>query len=190
MKNVLATGMVAALIVGATASAHAQMEQLDRPFRVNVGVFYPSDNDVTDTVGDSHFNFGLSYDLWGGIYSGRTYRGGLFFDASFKDRDGASFNTSALGAFGRLSLGNGSNQSWTPYVGAGLGIFFIDADAPAQSEALTSFSPFKGGSRMGLKLFAGVEATQGYFAELGYRFVGSDNGANGSGLSLSVGFRF
>lgn len=192
MKTLLTTGMVTALLIGGVASANAQMEQLDRPFRVNVGLLWPSDGDVTDFVGNSHFKLGLSYDMWGGMFSGRAYRGGVFFDLSTKERGGNSFNTSAIGAFGRFNFGEGGMQGWTPYAGAGLGMFFIDADqdAPPPTGARTSLSVFQGGSRLGGKLFVGLEATQGYFAELGYQWTGSKDGANASGLSVSVGFRF
>lgn len=163
---------------GATLSA---AEELDRPFRITVGGLFPSDDDVTDLTEDTHFNLGLSYDLWGKLAQGRYYRGGVFFDLSTSESNGNRYNAYGFGGFGRLYLGDQSTSAWRPYVGASLGVYFLDYELGAINDE---------SSRLGAGIFGGIESLNGLFGQVGYRWIGSDRGFNASGLTLSAGFRF
>lgn len=178
-RFLLIAGAVALLSVGGSTLVGAQ--ELDRPFRVTLGPVFPADNDITSLTDDLHLNLGLSYDMWGTVMGTRYYRGGAFVDMTWGRGNGNEFNSFGVGGFGRIYLGDQSASSWRPYVGASLGIYFLDYQLGAIGE---------NSSRIGFGLFGGVESLNGLFGQVGYRWIGASRGFNGSGLALNVGYRF
>jgi hypothetical protein len=189
INNLFAVAAVIGLGMGLTASAHAQATasstptgKLQKPWRLKIGAFFPTDGDVKDSLGNTFFSYGVSYDfVKTQVETPITL--GVYVDGATKSKDG--------GRLSYVGLGPSARYFFTPvvapvrfYGGAGLGPYFVTVKA-GDSKNKTAF---------GGKLLAGVESNQGIFGELDYTFISSvsvgGDDVKPSGFNLSVGYRF
>ena len=157
--------------------------QIDRPWRIQVGAFFPSDAALRSFAGTTHFAIGGSYDTKQSNLMDNTLYQGFYGDATFGNKSGG--HSSVYGGGYQVRLGFGGpgkplNTTVYPYIGGGLGIYGIDDNILGTS---TSF-------RLGGKLFAGVESTSGIYLQGAYSLVGSAHHYQPSGFTVTLGLRF
>jgi|GEM_PF-3892157 len=77
--------LLAGVALGVAGSAVAADDQkLEKPFRLSVGAFFPSDREIRDITDNVHFAFGLSYDFWRrkSGQAGNDWAAALYFDGT------------------------------------------------------------------------------------------------------------
>lgn len=168
------------MTLGVGSMALASAEKVEKPFRVTLGVHLPDDGNLRGLTEDTHFNFGLSYDVFGSSHGGQSFRTGIFFDGTTIDSNGNEFSTYGLGVFTRIYFKDKPN-TWRGYVGAQAGVYLLDYQIGNIDED---------NERFGVGLFAGLESPSGLFGQVGYRWIGADRGFDATGLNASIGFRF
>lgn len=157
--------------------------QIDRPWRIHVGAFFPTDASLKALAGNSHFAVGGSYDFRETTYVGNVLFHSFYADGTFGNKSGGRSSVYGGGYQLRYAFGTPGkplNTTVYPYVGGGLGLYLVDDNVASTS---TSF-------RLGGKLLAGLETPQGWFLEAVYSLVGSTHGYQPSGFTAAIGYRF
>lgn len=187
--------MHSALAQGTTATA----TKIKRPIRISLGEYFPSDGNVRNTVGKSFTSFGLSYDFHA-TQTTLPLIFGVYLADSTKTKNISLGKSTVKAEAGYIGLGIQARTYFVPesnslryYAGGGLGMYSLRAKSGVkQGNTLVSVS--KTGTRLGGKIFGGVEWKKRYFGEIEGVFTGPINvqGATFdlSGLSASVGLRF
>jgi hypothetical protein len=185
-NTVLAASAAFVLIGVVGGSAQAQqtiagtpVTNVQRPWRVQLGGFLPTNQNVQDTLGRSFFSYGASYDL-GKTTSYNPTMASVYFDGSSQSRDGARLSYYGLGLEGRHYFNPGW-RSLRYYGGAGVGAYLLNNDVGGDSHNDT---------RLGAKLLAGAEMNNGFFGEANYTLINSVRGHSPNGFNLGVGYRF
>ncbi|MDX1932801.1 MAG: outer membrane beta-barrel protein [Capsulimonadales bacterium] len=180
----LVAAAVAGLVVVASEQARAQDPvrpalPVDRPWRVKLGAFFPTNGDLTDVFGKTFFSYGASYDFGKTtavnpiVYSG-------YFDGTTRSRSGARITYYSLGAQGRYYF-NPVVDPVRTYAGGGLGIYLLNSTGSGDTD-----NDF----RLGGKLLGGLEFNNGFFAEADYTLIGSVRGTTPNGFNVALGYRF
>lgn len=172
---------------------------------MKLGAFFPSNSDLKDAVGSTFFSAGTEYAFPSKTnvsalvplayldYAGRSK------SRSVNDGQGnsvsATLTTSTVGLGGgvRYYLGAPGAGTTSPYLGAGLGVYFdhIKADANVSSGGQSgSGSSSLNKTQLGFRLNAGVEFQQKYLVEINYTNAGSVEGTRIDGFGLQAGVRF
>lgn len=198
--------MVAALAVAGLGgvlanSAHAQTptNRVQKPFRIQLGAYFPTDSNVKDAVGSTMFQYGLSYDF-AKTQATNPVTFNAYIDGALRTGDetigGQNFDTE----FTLTGFGVGLRSYFTPatagtrlYGGAGIGAYSARVKA-SRTENNVTVSASESSTKFGGKLLVGGEINQGFLAELSYTFVdkvslGGEN-YNPSGVGLTIGYRF
>jgi len=167
-------------ILGASAISNAQTTtSVSQPIRVEIGGFFPTSSAVTGTLRRAALYGGASYDFYSGHQSSSPTAAGLYVDASYNSSGGLHLTQVGVGVDGRLYASNSTSGQF--YVGAGVGVYFVNANG---------FFSSTNNTRIGGKLFIGYELTQGFFVEGGYTYIASVNGINPSGFQAAIGYKF
>ncbi|HRF58996.1 MAG TPA: hypothetical protein PLH94_03660 [Fimbriimonadaceae bacterium] len=176
--------LLAGVALGVAGSAVAADDQkLEKPFRLSVGAFFPSDREIRDITDNVHFAFGLSYDFWRrkSGQAGNDWAAALYFDGTFRDKDDNRLTNLGFGLNARVYLGEAQENAARFYLGAGLGGYSVHWRVAGLSESKFVF---------GGKGFLGVETPSGFFAELNYTWIDNVEGENPGGFMAMIGFRF
>lgn len=192
-RTMVAALFAAALVVTLGDAAHAQGGTSQKPFRIRVGEFLPYDSDTEDALGTNFPSFGIGYDL----KTVRTFAPTTievyadYFKRVKNTRDFGHVEAQSLGVgIATRSILTDKWSGFTPYAGAGLGIYSsfigqLDPDGDYDSARRIS---------VGGKFLIGGEIKAGLFIEGEYNFVphpsifGSDVAM--SGFQLRLGYRF
>jgi len=185
-NTILAASAALALVGGFAGQAHAQQTiagkpytDVQRPWRVKLGGFLPTNGAVQDSFGRSFFSYGASYDLGKTLDYNPTV-GSVYFDGTSRSRSGAKLSYYGLGVQGRYYL----NPVVTPvrfYGGAGVGAYLLNNKIGGDNHNDT---------RLGGKFLAGAEMNNGWFAEADYTLINSVRGHSQNGFNLGLGYRF
>jgi opacity protein-like surface antigen len=190
LRTTAAAVAAGALVVALSGSAMAQDNGISKPFRVKVGGFFPYDSDTQDALGSNFIAFGLGYDIKR-VSSFRPATIEAYIDHFDRVRETGSIGRVQATVLGgglsaRFSLHSTPNPNYTPYAGAGLGVFKVNAiDGDTASTTRTS---------IGGKFFLGTELRNGLFGEAEFNYLphpsvfGSDQVL--SGWQLRLGYRF
>ena len=178
--------------------AKGAMVKVERPFRVKIGGFFPTNRVTKSEVGKNFFSFGATWD-----FAKNPGPVPVFYSVFF-DNAGKTSNTDVTppGATGSVEVGTERGYSglgvalrnylvpegspYNFYVGGGLGIYQFRSRTP-QLEGNNFRSKSKTNTRFGGKFFTGAEMPQGYFGELDYTLPGD---STGNGVTLAIGYRF
>lgn len=176
-----------------------------KPTTLKLGAFFPSNGDLKNAVGSTFFSVGAEYAFPSKAnasalvplayldYAGRSK------SRSVNDGQGnsvsATLTASTIGIGGgvRYYLGTPGTGSTSPYLGAGLGVYFdhLKADANVSSGGQSgSGSSSLNKTQLGFRLNAGVEFQQKYLVEINYTNAGSVEGTRIDGFGLQAGVRF
>jgi opacity protein-like surface antigen len=178
MKTILRFAFLATIVAGIPASAYAQTPRTDSAaVGVDVGVFLPKQEELKS---------GLELDGFYEYYmSPRTSLrlGGGWMNPKFKDEDEDSMRYFRIG--GDL-LYNWEGGSVHPFVGAGIGAYFVQLKDNGDN-----FGDQE--TKLGVSVLGGAEFftsnTMAVKAEAKYHFIDDIGGFNPNGLSLTVGLK-
>lgn len=186
-----------------TPSVSADTPSGPKPTTIKLGLFFPANGDLKDSVGKTWFSLGADYEFnkQGAAstsvpvaFLDYTGKGG---SATFLAADGVNtitadvrFNVLGIGA-GIRSYGEAQNSSSVrPYFGAGAGLYFLSDSGSLKSTDGTSISVSNHKTSLGAKLSAGLEFGSSYVAELSYVYPGKIDGSDLSGFNLQLGAKF
>lgn len=178
-RLLFAGALVAGAFAGIVSTAHAQVTPVERPFRIKLGGLFPTDNSVSDRVGNYLFSYGVGYDFGKTTATAPTVYS-FYLDGATRSRgdDRLTYN----------GIGVGLRRYFTPallptrfYAGAGIGGYLVNS-----RRANDSNNDFKFGG----KLLAGAELNGGLFGEVDYTLISSVKGYTPQGFNVSLGYRF
>jgi hypothetical protein len=164
----------------AAGTFDAETFKVLKPFRIKLGAFFPTDGDVRDSLGDVFFSYGVSYDFLK-TKTANPVIIGAYLDGYNKSKSGARINSIGIGPSLRYYFNPVVANPTRVYAGAGIGPYFINTKGNGNSENDT---------KLGGKVYGGVEFGPGFFGEVDYTLIGESHGVNPSGFNLSVGYRF
>jgi hypothetical protein len=190
LRTVVTAAAVAAVVAFCAPAAHAQ--QQEKPIRLLLGAYFPNDSDTKDSIGDTEFSWGLSYDVpmkkpmpaklavyFDGVWASADERGGLDVD----------FHYLGMGPMARYYLGekgqSGPPKSTRFYLGGGFGIYWITAQIVDNQGFYVS--TLDNDIKFGGKLLAGVDLGKSFLVEGDFTWPGT---SKGNGWQLRAGFRF
>ncbi|MBC7804556.1 MAG: hypothetical protein H7145_00195 [Akkermansiaceae bacterium] len=187
-RFLLAAGMTAVVacgtlvtVRGARADAPAE-NQSEKPIRIQLGVFLPSDHSIRDRTGDAYFSAGLGYDLK--ALSRRAdrseFQSGPYLDFASRERGGFQLTDVAVGLQSRVYFAPKSRLR--PYVGAGLGGYYIKYRQENGSDD-RKFT-------LGGKAILGLQDRSGLYFETNYTLIEKVRGDLPGGFNLQLGYRF
>ena len=189
MTKTMAAGLLAAAFSAGlcgffSASASAQSDTpAAKPITIKLGAFFPSGSALKDAVGKTWFSAGAEYAVTQGA-SSTTAQSLLplgYVDYAENSSHGIKADYVGVGPGVRYYLTPPGAGTLTPYVGAGIGAYFLHASGFGSSDNKTRF---------GYRLNAGVEFSQSYLFEINYTDPSSLDGAQFGGFNVQVGARF
>ena len=179
--------------------------QTAKPITLKLGAFFPSNGDVKDIFGSTFLSVGGEYAFVGKNrvssvvplvyvdYAGRSK------NRSVSDGQGNSVSVdltaSTVGVGGglRYYVGSPGTGSITPYLGAGVGLYFdhikLAATTNSSGQSVSDSSSLNK-TKLGFRLNAGVEFQKMYLVEVNYTNAGSIESTRLDGFGIQVGARF
>ena len=189
MTKTTAVGLLAAALgsalcgfLGTSASAQSTTPAA-KPITIKLGAFFPSGRGLKDGVSDTWFSAGAEYALVPHGTQAETppsLAPLLYVDYAGINKHGINADYVGVGPGARYYL-SAPGSTLMPYVGAGIGGYFLHAKGFGTSENKTQF---------GYRLNAGVEFNQAYLFEINYTDAGSLNGTRFNGFNVQLGARF
>ena len=174
------TALCGLLTTGAAAQSDAPAA---KPITIKLGAFFPSGSRLKDGVSDTWFSVGAEYAVRpsasGAAPSNLTPLG--YVDYAVVNRHGVNADYVGVGPGVRYYLTPPGTSTLTPYVGAGIGAYFLHASGFGGSSNKTQF---------GYRLNAGVEFHQSYLLEINYTDPSSLDGTRFNGFNIQVGAKF
>lgn len=176
-----------------------------KPLTIKLGAFFPSNGNLKDLVGSTFFSAGAEYaflnkqnpaSLVPLVYVDYAGRGK---NRSIDDGQGNSVSldltasTVGVGGGVRYYIGAPGTGSVTPYVGAGVGVYFNRikvATAVSSGGQSGSASDSLNKTQVGFRLNAGIEFQKMYLLEANYTNAGSVEGTRIDGFGIQAGVRF
>ncbi|MGI4789100.1 MAG: outer membrane beta-barrel protein [Janthinobacterium lividum] len=169
-------------LLGTSASAQSTTPA-EKPITIKLGAFFPSSSNLKNAASDTWFSAGAEYAFKSGatqsIPSSVTPL--AYVDYAGINRHGVNSNYVGVGPGFRYALTAPGTSTLNPYVGAGIGAYFVHAKGFGLSDNKTNF---------GYRLNAGVEFNQSYLFEINYTDPGSLTGTHFGGFNVQVGARF
>jgi len=178
----VAAGTILGMILGGAlgTGAWAQSDAAPaKPITIKLGAFFPSGSRLKDGVSDTWFNAGVEYAVPSGM--SQTLTPLLYVDYAGSNRHGLNARYVGVGPGIRYYLAQPGAGTVRPYVGAGIGAYFLHASGFGTSANKTQF---------GYRLNAGVEFSGSYLLEVGYTDPSSLSGTRFSGFNIQLGDRF
>jgi hypothetical protein len=169
--------------VGATA-AHADQTN-PKPFRVQVGAFWPNNGTIKDLTANTQFGGGAAYDVVSPKVGQNALPIGVYVDFGTVKKHGYDLSTVGGGVEGRYYF-SPAESTTQPYFGLGVGGYNVHSD----------YSGSKDDFKFGGKATLGIETTSGGYLEGGYTFIAKAKLINEaqtldpSGATLDLGYRF
>ena len=184
MTQTLTVALLAAALAGfPAAGAFAQSDTpAPKPITLKLGAFLPSGTYLKNATSNSWFSAGLEYAV---IPHGTRAAQSLvplgYLDYAGSNRHGVNARYIGVGPGVRYNLSAPGSSALIPYVGAGIGAYFLHANSFSGSSTKTNF---------GYRLNAGVEFNRTYLFEVNYTDPQSLSGARFSGFNIQAGIKF
>jgi hypothetical protein len=177
----LALSFGAALLGLAGTGASAQTDApAAKPITIKLGAFLPGGSFLKNATSNSWFSAGAEYD-----YAPHTAEAAAsslvplgYIDYAVSNRHGVNADYVGIGPGVRYNLTPAGSSTITPYVGAGIGAYFLHASSFGGSSNKTNF---------GYRLNAGVEFNHSYVFEINYTDPESLDHTRFSGFNIQVG---
>ena len=164
-----------------TAGASAQSSApAEKPITIKLGAFFPSGSYLKNATSNTWFSVGAEY---AAVPHGaaQSLSPLLYVDYAGSNRNGVNARYIGVGPGVRYALAAPGSSTLIPYVGAGIGAYFLHASSLGGSSSKTNF---------GYRLNAGVEFNRAYLFEIGYTDPNSLSGTRFSGFNVQVGAKF
>ncbi len=178
----LALSFGAALIGAQGASAQSDAPPA-KPVTIKLGAFLPSASYLKNATSNSWFSAGLEYAPTPktAAAAARSLVPLAYLDYAVSNRHGVNADYVGIGPGVRYNLTPSGASTLVPYVGAGIGAYFLHASSFGGSSNKTNF---------GYRLNAGVEFNRSYLFELNYTDPESLDHTRFSGFNIQVGAKF
>lgn len=179
-------------LLGSAAQAQDSVVPAQKKWRIKVGGYLPEAEQQQRALGQYFLAFGLGYDL-----GKTTTTAPLIYEVYFDILDRAKnsnfgrtqFQNYGLGLAGRY-LFTDANQTYRPYAGAGVGLYYTRLKQDRQNGDFSNRSR----TSIGGKFLVGVEHKSGLFGDLEYNFLPRPKvfgqKINLDGFQLRLGYRF
>jgi hypothetical protein len=159
-------------LAGVAGSAMAETKDVEKPIRVLVGTYMPSNKALKNATGKNWTSLGVSYDF-GKTKSDKPWIYSLFVDNATKKKSGVTNTLTGFGLSGRYLFSTPSAAAHT-YLTAGIGSYRFKAGSASES-------------KVGFKFGGGYELSNGFFGEITAVQPGVKNT---NGVEARLGFRF
>ena len=184
MKKTMAVGMLGLALVGLLGTgASAQTTDaapVVKPITIKLGAFFPTNGALKNAVGKTWFTAGADY-AFSKLGDQQNLMPLVYADYAGTNKSGLTVDYVGVGPGARYYLTAPGVSTTTPYVGGGVGAYFLHASGNGASYNKTKF---------GFKVNAGIEFQQLYLVEVNYTNAGSESGTRFDGIGLQVGARF
>jgi hypothetical protein len=170
--NKLTIAFATLALTGIAGGAFAETKDVEKPIRILVGTYMPSNSTFKNNTGKNWTSFGVSYDL-GKTKSDKPWIYSLFVDNATKKRGTVNNTITGIGLSARYLLGTPSASAHTYLIG-GVGSYRAKSGQASQS-------------KVGFKLGGGYELSNGFFGEVAAVQPGVKNT---NGIEARLGFRF
>lgn len=152
-----------------------------KPITIKLGAFLPSGNSLKNATSNSWFSVGAEYAPTPHTAAASSLTPLLYVDYAGSNRHGVNARYIGIGPGVRYNLAPSGTSTLVPYVGAGIGAYFLHASNFGGSSTKTNF---------GYRLNAGVEFNRAYLFEINYTDPQSLNHTRLSGFNIQVGAKF
>ena len=174
----MAVWLAGATLCAAGSAARAQAtEPVQKPTTIKLGVFLPTNANLKNGIGKTWFSAGADY-AFNKQGAGQGLMPLAYVDYAGKSSSGVTVNYVGIGPGVRYYTSPPGTSSLTPYLGAGVGAYFIHATTISNK------------TRVGFKVNAGLEFNQSYLLEVNYTNAGSVVGTRVDGINVQAGLRF
>ncbi len=184
MKKTMAVGFLGLALgglLGTGASAQAEYAPVVvKPLTLKLGAFFPGNGTLKKAVGNTWFSAGADY-AFSKLGDQQNLMPLAYIDYGGANKHGLTVNYVGIGPGARYYLTAPGASTTAPYIGGGIGGYFLRASGNGSSINKTKF---------GFKVNAGVELQQTYLVEVNYTNAGSESGTRFDGVGLQVGARF
>jgi len=180
IKTTTVTLLAAALgaaLCGTGASAQSETPPA-KPITIKLGAFLPSGGFLKNATSNSWFSVGAEYAVAPRTAAGTSLVPLGYIDYAGSNRHGVNARYIGVGPGVRYNLTAPGTSTLVPYVGAGIGAYFLHA---------TSFGGTSTKTNFGYRLNAGVEFNRAYVFEINYTDPQSLNHTRFSGFNIQVG---
>ena len=152
-----------------------------KPITIKLGAFLPSGSFLKNATSNSWFSAGLEYAPAPRTAAASSLVPLAYLDYAGSNRHGVNARYIGVGPGIRYNLVPAATTSLVPYVGAGIGAYFLHASNFGGSSSKTNF---------GYRLNAGVEFNRAYLFEINYTDPQSLDHVRLSGFNIQVGAKF
>ncbi len=149
-----------------------------KPITLKLGAFLPSGSFLKNATSNSWFSAGLEYAPAPRTAAASSLTPLAYVDYAGSNRHGVNANYIGVGPGVRYDLVPAGTSTLVPYVGAGIGAYFLHASSFGSSSNKTNF---------GYRLNAGVEFNRSYLLEINYTDPESLDHTRFSGFNIQIG---
>jgi hypothetical protein len=159
-------------VLGVAGGALAETKDVEKPIRVLVGTYMPSNSTFKNATAKNWTSLGVSYDL-GKTKSDKPWIYSVYLDNATKKSGTVNNTITGIGVSARYLLGTPNASSHT-YLLGGVGSYRVKTGSTSTS-------------KVGFRVGGGYELSNGFFGEL----AGVQPGVkNTNGIEARLGFRF
>jgi hypothetical protein len=178
---VIGAGAALAGLLGTGAAAQTyDAVPVVKPLTLKLGAFLPINGTLKNAVGKTWFTAGAEY-AFSKLGDQQNLMPLAYVDYAGANKHGLTVDYVGVGPGARYYLTAPGAGTTTPYVGGGVGAYFLHASGNGSSINNTKF---------GFKVNAGIEFQQMYLVEVNYTNAGSESGTRFDGVGIQVGARF
>lgn len=152
-----------------------------KPITIKLGAFLPSGSFLKNATSNSWFSVGAEYAFAPRTAVAPSLIPLAYVDYAGSNRHGVNARYIGVGPGIRYNLVPAATSTLVPYVGAGIGAYFLHASNFGGSSTKTNF---------GYRLNAGVEFNRAYLFEINYTDPQSLDHTRLSGFNIQVGAKF
>ncbi len=158
-------------------------------FAVRGGAYFPFNRTTKNEVGKTWAGGGLDYVIQQKPGLSRTL---LSVDYIERSSGGSTIRLIpvTIGEFTLQGAGEGQTNNVRPYLGIGVGAYFVHQKVPSVLPTAQAFTQNNDTTTIGGYLGAGLDISSNFLVEARYHILPKIGGINSSGLQITAGVRF
>ncbi len=179
-------GLLALALASPSAQAQTPADTKSPPVAaVRLGAYFPFNRTAKNFVGKTWAGGGLDYAFQQKPGLSRTL---LSVDYIERSSGGSTIRLIpvTIGQFQLQGAGEGQNNNVRPYLGIGVGAYFVHQNLPQTDGTMHSNDTTTIGGYLG----AGLDISSNFLVEARYHILPKVGGVNSTGLQLTAGVRF